>query len=713
MPIPSDDLEKQFIIATPDATVADLLARLPTDRNQRVFSYVVLPGADGRYIVVRWLEVEQIAAGIGQQALDQLFANLPGLPKPVVGVEQQSMGLRAARDLRDEQPGKRLVVLANGAVVGLLVLKTLHAEDMQPDPFIMSRDLPMPSPGVLSADDILPPSSIPKGAEPPPATAPVDDRVINAWVDGLAHNEPLELEKTYDLKFNVAPPQANAATAAFDAKKFFSALPPNVKQAELLVALETDDFTIYGDDQQTLIVPREGKSKNTVTFSIEPKKNGAGVIKALFIANNRVFQKMTITLQVGPVAADKPIVDLQSTGLTMGSALAQMTSPAQHNISLTIIKQTASYQFRIQNGGLMRATLNLSEPQIADLIAYARDALKSIVYTLVNNSYVYQIDSTTIPDDVHAATLKALARLGYYLYQKVFYSPGNGPDAQAMGAFLRQLSQQEQLRIQIVAERFIFPWALLYDRDPLDLNNVDPQGFWGFKHIVEYLPEFSSVTPVNFNPQIAVADKLGIGFVFNTTIDTQLKRPIVESQRSFLQALPGVSVTEHPNCQDLYDLLNNTDSPIQLLYFYCHAESGLPGETGGVAGSKVILSDGTVQLMDLDIFAPTNRPPLKQAPLVFLNACQSAELSPYLYDGLVPYLVAKGARGVLGTEVNTPALFAAEFAQEFLKRFVAGGKSLGEILLDLRCEYLTQKHNVMGLVYALYSSGDVIIQRAS
>ncbi len=31
-------------------------------------------------------------------------------------------------------------------------------------------------------------------------------------------------------------------------------------------------------------------------------------------------------------------------------------------------------------------------------------------------------------------------------------------------------------------------------------------------------------------------------------------------------------------------------------------------------------------------------------PVVFLNACQSAELSPYLYDGLVPYFIARGAR---------------------------------------------------------------------
>lgn len=743
MPIPADDLDTQFILATANDTVGALLARLPADRSRRVYTYVVLPVAGERYVVARWLEVERIAAAKGPRIQDQRFADLPGLPDPVEGVEQHSMGLRAARALRDKQPGKRLVVVADDTVAGILALTTLHAEALPPDPFTSSRELPMKpgvlgvddfeaalsgsdvpnTPGVLSGEDAGPPTNVP--AQPqsakPTEAPPVDNRVINAWIDGLAKDQPLQLEQTYDLKFNVDDPHADATTAPIDVNALFSSLPPDVKQIPLQVALETDDFTIYGDDQQTLVVPRIGKSKNTVTFSIEPKHNGPGVIKALMIANNRVFQKMTITLQVGSAKAskaigappaDKPVLDLQSSGLTMGSALAQMTSAPQHSIGLTIIKQADGYQFRIQNGGLMRAKLNLSEEQIADLIKSARETLKGVVYTLVNNSYVYQIDNTSIPADVHAATLKTLAKLGYFLYQQVFYAPGNGPDAQAMGAFLRQLSQREQLRVQIIAERFVFPWALLYDRDPLDLNNVDPQGFWGFKHIVEYLPEFSSPTTINFDPRIDVTDKLGLGFVFNTTIDTQMSRPIVQTQRTFLQALDGVSVTEYANGQDLYNLLNNPDAPTQLLYFYCHAESALPGEAGGVSASKVILSDGPIQLMDLNIFAPLNRPPLKQAPLVFLNACQSAELSPYLYDGLVPYLVAKGARGVIGTEVNTPALFASEFAQELLKRFVAGGNTLGQILLDLRCEYLKDKNNVMGLVYALYSNGDVVVRRA-
>jgi len=43
-------------------------------------------------------------------------------------------------------------------------------------------------------------------------------------------------------------------------------------------------------------------------------------------------------------------------------------------------------------------------------------------------------------------------------------------------------------------------------------------------------PEFSSATPVNFIPQISVSDKLSLGFVYNTTIDTQMGKPIIQHQ---------------------------------------------------------------------------------------------------------------------------------------------------------------------------------------
>jgi hypothetical protein len=678
----------------------------------------------------------------------QFFSSLDNLPTPVAAVEQNSMSVQMAKELREAQPEKCLVVLSAGQVIGLLYDVDRIGEPLGDDPFaavkrpsdfsgpivlgpeVEAAEMPAADEAPLESKDVEPlPSAAVLGeeptaaAEPPAAEEPpppaTDNRVINAWLEDVGGNDmpadkPLQIGDAYDLKFSVDAPKASAIqTVAIDVNKLFQSLPPEQKTVDLLVMIESDDFTINGDDQQLLKVPRTGRSRNTATFNIEPKHNGPGVVKAFFYANNRVFQKMTITMQVGEVATSEPVMTAAVQGLTMGSA---MNSPMRQDtpVNLMIIKKEAGYQFILQGVGAMRAFLNLSETQIAELVAQTREVFKGIVYTLVNNQYVYQMDDTKIPEEVHQATLKAMAKHGTLMYRKLFYGPGSGPDARAMGDLLRKLSDEHQLHVEIVAERFTFPWSMLYSRTDLkpDLSNVDPEGFWGFKHVIEYTPEFASATPINFVPEIRVTGKLGMSFVCNNGIDTQMKRPIIQGQRDYFQTLSDVSVTEHPTTTDLYALLNNPEQPSQVMYFYCHAVSNLPGEKGGVGGSKVILSDGPASLDDLNFAAGTDGQPLKNAPLVFMNCCQSAELSPYLYDGLVPYLITKGARGVIGTEVDTPALFAAEFAKDFLTRFFQGNKKLGDLLLEMRREYLQKKNNVMGLVYALHSSGEIYINRA-
>ncbi|HEU5013168.1 MAG TPA: CHAT domain-containing protein [Roseiflexaceae bacterium] len=690
MALPLDRLKTNFVVAQPGATGAAIAAQLPPEGQARDYTYALLPAMQGGYIVVFWRRLVQLAQRAGQDIASVVLEQLPGLPPASMAVERADLSEQDARQLRRSQPNRRLVVLENGAVVGLFAEELrgegeetfTHAEPLQ-----------------------VPPASEP--AAPPTE----DDRAINAWLDGQPEDRALEVGQTYQLKFNVASPRKGGVSAGFNAAGAFAGLPPDVQQVEITVALETEDFDISGADQQIMIVPRTGPSKNEPTFAITPKRNGPGTIDALFFVNGHVFQHMQIALQVGPV------MQVTSSGLTLGSAVpaTRATDNQRQELNLLIIKRDTGYQFRLQNGVSTRAIINLGEAAIADMVARARSTFRELVYLLQDNQYVYQNADTRIAPEVHAESLKKLARLGVYLYQKIFFAPGNGADARAMGQLLRDLSQQQRLSISVVAEHFTFPWALLYDR-PFDENNVDPEGFWGFKHIVAYLPEFSTATLINFDPHIHVDGALALGFVCNTTIDDDLKRngfaPAVAPQASFLQSLAGVHVSTYTTISELYTLLNNPDLAAQLLYFYCHAESVLPSEAGGVDDSRVILSDGPATLEDLNIYAGTDGAPLKHAPLVFLNACQSAELSPYLYDGLVPYMIAKGARGVLGTEVDTPALFAAEFAQAFLQRFVAGNQPLGELLLDLRREYLTEKNNVMGLVYALYSSGDVVVTRA-
>jgi hypothetical protein len=718
MPIPIEDVYTSFIVVTPSTNVKTALKQLLPQRNQRVWTYVIAPVGGGRYLAVLWREIEEIAQALGD--IDMLpISALEGLPQPVEAVEQSSIGKQAARDLQAAQPGKRLVVLNNGQVVGLLADFSRAGEVLGNDPFAATAEPPpFGGPIVLGVEEEEA-TSTPETPSTGGGTE-VDNRSINAWItdiDGkkLLPEEPLELDNAYDLRFNVDTPMEGArASIAIDVSKLFQSLPPEQQTVDLLVLIETDDFTINGEDQQVIAVPRTGRSKKPATFNIEPKHKGEGVIKAFFYANNRVFQKMTLTLQVGPKSGEAPAMDMQVSGLTMGSAMNMAVRQQEHPVNLMIIKKEAGYQFILTGVGTKRAFVNLSETQIAELVGQTREVFKSIVYTMVNNQYTYQMDDTTIPPDVHAATLKTMAKHGTLMYRKLFYGPGSGEDARAMGDLLRDLAQQHQLHIEIVAERFVFPWSMLYFRSDIkpDLSNVDPEGFWGFKHVIEYTPEFASATPVNFVPEIKVVDKLALSFICNTTIDTQMKRPIIAGQRDFFKGAAGVTMTEHPNTTDLYNLLNDPDHAAHVLYFYCHAVSNLPGEKGGVGGSKVVLSDGPASLDDLNFAAPLDGSTLKNAPLVFMNCCQSAELSPYLYDGLVPYLITKGARGVIGTEVDTPALFAAEFAKEFLTRFGNGNQKLGDILLDMRREYLLKKNNVMGLVYALHSSGEIYISRS-
>lgn len=741
MPITAFQLSSTpFVVAAPDEPLGALLERLPASRPARFASFVVIAEPGGTFRVLRWQDVEERVRSLPSDPRALPVGQLPQLPEAVPAVDADAIGIQAANELRDEQkPLKVVVVLKAGQVLGLLA-QPLRGEQQidAPDPFPQNHmanalpdDPPMDAEDEAEQGDTPEPQIQPriqtapaegeeasKGVEPEPRahdTPPeeADEHVINALLKDHAKGQPLAVGTPYTLVFNVDAPQAEAlASASAGLGQIFDAS-PKAKHVEITVVIDSDDLTITGSDQGVIEVPRKGASTKDARFTITPTKDGPSELRALFFANNRMFQKMKLTLHVG--AAQAAPIEQQASGKTLQSALASQPRPQE--IDLVILRRDAGYEFILNSGGVKRATVNLSEQQIADMTTNAREELKGIVYAKEGGRYLYQSADTSIPAFAHEQSLKALMGIGTDLFEGLFFAPGSGADANEMGRVLREKSRQGKLQIAIIAERFSFPWALLYDRD-YDPDHVEPEGFWGFKHVIEYTPEFRTATPMNLTPEISVAGDLEIGFVVNTTIDDELHQKglqvdVIKPQQEFLRQLPGVKVSEYATKADLISLLRSTQPGPQLLYFYCHAESALPSDPGGVDASQLILSDGPVTLKDLKRLAALSKTEesLQSAPLVFINACESAELSPYFYDGLVPYLIAKGARGVLGTEVNTPALFAAEFARLLLQRFAAGGQPIGELLLDLRREYLMDKNNVMGLVYALHSGAQVVVQR--
>lgn len=768
----------ECVIIDADLTLQEARDQLPAVRNERLYKFIVVPLPDGRYITARWCEIEEIvhrllpygdprrltleelaqvtppvgytepsdhvASKLAEIPLERLLKNLT----PTVGMDHQATTTYEAQSARDGHPGGRIVVLANGAIHGLLFRELLAAGEVAADPF----DAPLPTPRMASA---MPeePVSLAEGDVAPPTsallsevaqTAAQDDRVFNVWVEQRLAKEveivgggqtltrvvppgtPLALGGMYTVNVNVAPPLASAQAAAGSASKAEELTA--AAQIEVDVRLVADNalFKLYGFPSQKVIFPRGGNSKNIASFTIEPLKQGVGEVTALLSINNKPFQKIVVQLAVGDAAlAELRGEPVRASGMTLAAATASsgpLAYPAETDASLTIIRETTGYTFMLFVGsGFTVARLNLGEREVADAVRKARDGfLEKIVKRIdpSRNVFAYQQKDTTIPEPVHQEALKDLRQIGDLLFRALFFAPGSGDQGKAMGQLLRQVTRERELRIRVIAERFAFPWSLIYALPYRPSDPVDPMGFWGYRHIIEYTPQFSATQPAAFAPEIRVADRLRLGFVFDETIDTQFGAPIISEQRQTLPGISGLAISEYDTRDEFLDLLSNSADTPQIIYFYGHAISRQPGEkdpdTGmeyGPGDSYLTVNGQVVTLDEMNMTAGLDLAHFDSAPLVVLNACESAELSPELYNGLMPYLVGRGARGVIGTEVLMPAHFAAEFAPALLRRFAAGGVRLGDLLRDMRREYLRDKHNVLPLIYALYSNSELVVKR--
>ena len=295
----------------------------------------------------------------------------------------------------------------------------------------------------------------------------------------------------------------------------------------------------------------------------------------------------------------------------------------------------------------------------------------------------------------------------------MFFGPGAGADSQAVGNFLRQQASDpaKQLKLQIVAETAPIPWGLLYVGDASAGAKLDWDLFIGMRHVIEEIPLQTTLTVTDSaissdQPQLAVSVNV------NSGIDAQLGINVVADQQAYWAAATAarkrIAVTlaldqrrRRPRARQRRD---RRPDPLLLLPRR-DVRDRRPGRA-----RRWSSADAAITLADLDLDAPTSTL-LRGKPLVFINACESAELSPAFYDGFVPYFMAKGARGVVGTQCKTPALFAAEWGKRFFERFLDGA-ALGDVFLALRREFLAEHGNPLGLLYAVHCDGDTRIEPA-
>jgi len=712
MPIAERELSRDFVVVDERATVREVRDRIDATGNE--WAYVVVRLATGQYAVLRVHElIEVLQAWLGetllQRMLDATLSDVPGLlaPRAADGVEGTSIETEEAKRLARQVPGKRLVVLADRQVEG--VLEGLRVREFPSTGVDWLRQAPgfieeggfvaIPkSPGVLMAEE----AEEMAGEPGPSAEAGPEKRWINAEIEDHDKNEPLEMGEVYTLAFDVDTQVR--ATSLVTGAVFDYQFEAGEETVALTVQLESDDFEIYTGPQM-LRVPRVGKSKGKARFDIEPKHEGEGIINAVFLKDGNFIQVITLKLYTGELFSSQ----------TLGRPVDAAFAVRPRDVNLTILNTGTGFQVIMSGAVGAMATLFITLAELDQWVTEVRRVLRDdVVYMRgPDRTYVYQ-SGIDVPPEMNQAALQRLARTGFRLYQRVFYGPAADAQANLLGDRLRQMAQQERLKIQIFSQQFMLPWGILYmvDEDAYDPDHVDPEMFLGLKHIIEHIP---------LQPDMRVIDRtidsrprLAVGLNVNTDIEAQVERPVVTEQQAYWDRIGQgglVEVRLRKTGDEVVRALADTANAEQVLYFYCHAVSKSLAEGGGPDASTLVLSgDERLVLGDLYIDAPSKKG-LPGAPLVFINACESAELSPLFYDGFVPYFMAKGARGVIGTECETPALFAAEWARCFFDRFLAG-EPLGQVFLDLRREFYYEHNNLLGLLYALYVDGDTHIAPA-
>jgi hypothetical protein len=93
-------------------------------------------------------------------------------------------------------------------------------------------------------------------------------------------------------------------------------------------------------------------------------------------------------------------------------------------------------------------------------------------------------------------------------------------------------------------------------------------------------------------------------------------------------------------------------------------------------------------------------------PVVFLNACQSAQTEIGDPASFMFYFINfLKAYAFVGTEAEIPAAFADVFGKRFVQEFLSG-RPIGQIMFEARRDYAAA-HNPFGLYYTLYGNGNV------
>ncbi|SAL68161.1 CHAT domain protein [Caballeronia udeis] len=535
-----------------------------------------------------------------------------------------------------------------------------------------------------------------------PELPPLAERWINADFEGIDPAEPLVKGNWYTLAFDIDTVRKISAQATALAEEGVFA--PGVNEVVLTVQVDTQDFDLSGRTSQ-MRLPRVGKAHTKARFDVSPLKDGPCTMKATILKDGNFIQQMDLSFNIGQPRPEQPD-EVPSRGRAFGSA-GLLES---RDLGLLIKPSDGGYDCTVWGAVAASAHLPITPAYLDDAIRVARSQLMQVVMQRDGaGNYPFQSDEP-ISKESTALALRTMSFAGALLLQRLFYAPGAGLDSKAVGDVLRRLAGERtsRLKLQIIAESLPVPWGLLYVGDVSDPTKLDWDNFLGMRHVIEQIPLQNPMRVTD--RRISTHPVLAVSVNLNDDIDAQMDCDFVKQQRAYWCPTERIKVISRSTSQELVAALNDVNNTDQILYFYGHAGSNGLTDPGGPGRSSLALTNSAVTLDELTLTAPATVQ-LGGNPLVFINACESAEMSPMFYDGFAPYFMSKGARGVIGTECKTPAYFAMLWAQQFFDIFLKG-EPLGTAFLDLRRKFLLEQGNPLGLLYAVHCNADTTVDPA-
>ncbi|HUB42814.1 MAG TPA: CHAT domain-containing protein [Streptosporangiaceae bacterium] len=472
------------------------------------------------------------------------------------------------------------------------------------------------------------------------------------------------------------------------------------------VQLDSDDCDIPGSNTQSLTIPFTGPSPDKARFAVVPREKGNCRLTATIHRAGLLIQKLDVTLVVGAQTLEQPTVR------AVGPVPRLADISTERGIGLHFENTKEGFKCTAFQAICSVAELNVDLVALEAIVTRLRAALLRLVTDTADDAgkAIFQAPGK-IPKWATDQALHKLAPLGADLFQALFFGTPTNPVGKDIGRWLRRVEfgPDRPRLISITSDKVFLPWALMYLGE--DLENPTWDGFLGMRHVVEHLPLANSGMAVS-STEISRDPALRISLNLNQAIDAELKSHVVANQRRYWRDVARsqmwVRVESRLTADEFLTAMSNGQTPDQVMYLYCHAST--KASASSIGDSSLRFSDGRSLTLTELRRRDSDLVQLAGNPLVFLNACESAQMSPTFYNGFAPYFFEKGCRGVIGTECKAPSYFAADWARNFFKLFF-DGLPVGLIIHRLRRQYLDKSGNPLGLLYGVYCNADTRLGR--